>query len=33
MTTPEAQARQKIDNLLIQAGWIIQDRADFDRTA
>lgn len=33
MTTPEALARKKIDSLLTQAGWIIQNRADFDRTA
>ncbi len=31
--TPEENARQKIDNLLIQAGWTIQDRDSFDRTA
>jgi type I restriction enzyme, R subunit len=29
----EAQARQKIDALLQQAGWIIQDMGQFDRTA
>jgi type I restriction enzyme R subunit len=28
--TPEASARQKIDTLLIAAGWIIQDRADMN---
>lgn len=31
--TPEENARQKIDNLLLQASWIIQDRDSFDRTA
>lgn len=31
--TPEEQARQIIDDRLIKSGWIIQDRADFDRTA
>ena len=25
MTTPEDQARETIDNLLTQAGWVIQD--------
>lgn len=33
MMTPEGRARQKIDDLLKKSGWIIQDRADFDRTA
>lgn len=33
MGTPEEQARQIIDDRLTKAGWIIQDRADFDRTA
>ena len=33
MTTPEAKARKQIDKQLIAAGWIIQDRNDFDRTA
>lgn len=33
MGTPEEQARQIIDDCLTKAGWIIQDRADFDRTA
>lgn len=33
MCTPEEQARQIIDDRLTKAGWIIQDRADFDRTA
>lgn len=31
--TPEEKARQRIDEQLEQAGWVIQDRADFDRTA
>lgn len=31
--TPEEKARQQIDERLEQAGWVIQDRADFDRTA
>ncbi|MFA6280587.1 MAG: DEAD/DEAH box helicase family protein [Bdellovibrionales bacterium] len=31
--TPEELARQKIDALLKQAGWVIQDRANFDRFA
>ncbi|NHK29673.1 DEAD/DEAH box helicase family protein [Parvularcula flava] len=31
--TPEEEARHKIDKLLIAAGWEIQDRKDFDRTA
>ena len=30
---PEAKAWQKIDELLMAAGWTIQNRADFDRTA
>ena len=33
MTTPEAKARKQIDKQLIAAGWIIQDRNEFDRTA
>lgn len=33
MTTPEQLARQKIDSLLSAAGWIIQDRANFNRNA
>jgi type I restriction enzyme R subunit len=28
--TPEFRARQKIDALLIAAGWVIQDRADIN---
>lgn len=31
--TPEEKARRQIDEQLEQAGWVIQDRADFDRTA
>ena len=27
---PEEQARQKIDNLLEQAGWAVQDRDRFN---
>jgi type I restriction enzyme, R subunit len=27
MTTPEQAARQRIDHLLVQAGWLVQDRA------
>lgn len=30
---PEEQARQKIDQLLTAAGWVVQSRQDFDRTA
>lgn len=30
---PEKQARQNIDQLLTAAGWILQDRDQFDRTA
>ena len=26
MPTPEERARQKIDQLLSQAGWVVQDR-------
>ena len=33
MSTPEAKARKQIDKQLIAAGWIIQNRSDFDRTA
>ena len=33
VTTPEEKAREKIDEQLINAGWIIQNREDFDRTA
>ncbi len=31
--TPEEKAREKIDKLLIAAGWIIQDRSEFNRNA
>lgn len=31
--TPEARARQHIDDLLAAAGWIVQDRREFNRTA
>ena len=31
--TPEEKARQEIDKLLVEAGWIIQDRVDFNRFA
>jgi type I restriction enzyme, R subunit len=27
MTTPEQAARQRIDQLLVQAGWLVRDRA------
>jgi type I restriction enzyme R subunit len=30
---PEEQAREKIDDLLTQAGWVIQDRETFNRNA
>ena len=30
---PEEKARLEIDKELIQAGWLIQDRADFNRNA
>ena len=33
MTTPEKIARTKIDKLLEKAGWILQNRSNFDRTA
>ena len=33
MKTPEQLAREKIDRLLVQAGWVLQDRATFNRTA
>ncbi len=32
-TTPEQRAREAIDALLIAAGWVIQDNADFNRNA
>jgi type I restriction enzyme R subunit len=31
--TPEQLAREKIDSLLVKAGWLLQDVANFDRTA
>ena len=31
--TPEEKAREQIDKLLIEAGWIIQDRCSFNRNA
>lgn len=31
--TPEEKARQEIDKLLVEAGWVIQDRVDFNRFA
>ncbi len=33
LATPEELARTKIDELLTQAGWVLQDRDGFDRTA
>lgn len=33
MHQPEQQARQKIDQLLLDAGWLLQNRDAFDRTA
>jgi len=30
---PEAKAREKIDQLLEQAGWLVQDREDMNLTA
>lgn len=33
MTTPEQQARAKLDTLLQAAGWVVQDRKDFNRKA
>ena len=30
---PEEQARQKIDALPAEAGWVLQSRNEFDRTA
>ena len=31
--TPEQQAREKIDVLLTEAGWVLQDASAFNRTA
>ena len=33
MQAPEQIARAKIDRLLAEAGWVLQDRDGFDRTA
>ena len=33
MLNPEQRAREKIDALLTAAGWVLQDRDDFDRQA
>lgn len=33
MLTPEEQARQQIDALLVAAGWVIQDKGEFNRNA
>ena len=33
MQSPEQAAREKIDKLLIDAGWVLQDRDEFDRSA
>jgi type I restriction enzyme, R subunit len=33
MLTPEEQARQQIDALLVAAGWVIQDKDEFNRNA
>ena len=33
MTTPEQQARQRIDAALAAAGWVVQNAADIDRHA
>jgi type I restriction enzyme R subunit len=30
---PEQQARENIDRLLTQAGWVLQDRSAFNRNA
>jgi type I site-specific restriction endonuclease len=32
-STPEAKARQEIDRLLGQAGWVVQDRSALDLSA
>ena len=31
--TPEQQARERIDALLVAAGWVIQNNAEFNRNA
>ncbi|MEQ9145430.1 MAG: type I restriction-modification enzyme R subunit C-terminal domain-containing protein [Parvibaculaceae bacterium] len=33
MSAPEQKAREKIDRLLSDAGWVVQDREHFDRNA
>lgn len=33
MDLPEQRARRTIDELLAAAGWVVQDRADFERSA
>lgn len=33
LQAPEQIARAKIDRLLAEAGWVLQDRDGFDRTA
>ena len=33
MTTPEDKAREKIDELLRAAGWVVQDMDEFNRNA
>ena len=33
MELSEQRARQQIDQLLAAAGWVVQDRAAFDRSA
>lgn len=33
METPEKRAREQIDRLLEAAGWVLQNRSQFDRTA
>ena len=33
MDLPEQRARRTIDELLTAAGWLVQDRAEFERSA
>ena len=33
MTTPEAKAREEIDRLLLAAGWVLQNKDEFNRNA
>jgi len=33
MTEPEQKAREKIDELLVAPGWVIQDMDEFNRNA